>query len=277
MTKMMGAICGDILGSSFEANNIKHIPTLEEISSRRCRFTDDTIMTCAAAHGMVNALHRLPENWKLDKESEDIICREIQKSLIEFGEKYPFAGYGFGFEEWLFAKYRRPYNSWGNGSAMRVSYAGWIARNFEEAMFWAKCSAQITHNHEEGIKGAQVVAACIYFLRMGKNKDFIRKFVSEYYNVNFSLNDIRDSYGFEVSCQGSVPQAIVAFLEGSSFQEVIFLAISIGGDSDTIAAIAGSLAEVIYDIPEDCMKIVNNVLDEYLKGIIRNVVDELRK
>lgn len=139
----------------------------------------------------------------------------------------------------------------------------------------AKYSAQVSHNHPEGIKGAQVVSACIYLLRIGKDKDFIRKFVSEYYNINFTLADIRESYMFDVSCQGSVPQAIVAFLEGDSFEEVISLAISIGGDSDTIAAIAGSIAEVIYPIPESVLEIAYNALDEFLTSAVNEVVSKI--
>ena len=141
----------------------------------------------------------------------------------------------------------------------------------------AKCSAQVTHNHKEGIKGAQIIAACIYLLRIGKNKDFIKEFVSRYYNINFRLNDIRDSYVFDVSCQGSVPQAVVAFLEGDSYESVIALANSIGGDSDTIAAIAGSLAEVIYPIPEKILKIAEQTLDGYLKETINDVVSVIEK
>lgn len=277
MTKMFGAICGDILGSSFEMSNIKYVPTFEEIALRQSRFTDDTVMTCAVAQGIYKALNILPEEYSIDRNSEKIICGEIEKSLVTFGKKYPNAGYGYNFHQWIIHEKRKPYNSWGNGSAMRVSYAGWIAKSFEEAIFLAKCSAQVTHNHKEGIKGAQIIAACIYLLRIGKNKDFIKEFVSRYYNINFRLNDIRDSYVFDVSCQGSVPQAVVAFLEGDSYESVIALAISIGGDSDTIAAIAGSLAEVIYPIPEKILKIVEQTLDGYLKETINDVVSVIEK
>lgn len=264
MAKLLGAVCGDILGSSFEIKNIKTIPAFEEIIARRCVFTDDTVMTCAVAKGIDSALNILPENWSIGEEAEKIICEEIEKTLVEFGTKYPRAGYGGSFKAWLRNPDRKPYNSWGNGSAMRVSYAGWIGKTFEQAIFLAKCSAVVTHNHPEGVKGAQIVAACIYLLRIGKTKEFVRDFVSKYYDISFTLDEIREGYIFDVSCQGSVPQAIVAFLEGNSFEEVISLAISIGGDSDTIAAISGSIAEVIYPIPDKYLDVVYNALDEYL-------------
>lgn len=268
-TKMMGAACGDILGSWYEANNIKHIPAFEEIASRPCRFTDDTVMTCAVAQGIRNAFRVLPADWTINQETEAILTEKIGESMAEWGNDYPDAGYGYNFYQWLLDdKNRRPYNSWGNGSAMRASYAGWVARTLEEALFLAKCSAQVTHNHEEGIKGAQVVAACIYHLRKGATKPEIQEFVSQYYDIGFSLADIRGSYVFDVSCQGSVPQAIRAFLEGNSFEEVMELAISIGGDSDTIAAISGSLAEVIYPIPDKILDIANDALDEVQKQVL---------
>ncbi len=275
MTKMLGAICGDILGSSYEVSNIKHIPTFEEILSRPRRFTDDTVMTCAVAYGIADAFNILSEKWIIDDETEEILCGKIQDSLVKFGKKYPDAGYGYRFFQWIFSEKREPYNSWGNGSAMRASYAGWIADSFEKAIFLAYCSARVTHNHHEGIKGAQIVAACIYLLRIGKDKAYIKEFVSKYYDIDFMLDDIRSSYAFDVSCQGSVPQAIKAFLEGNSFEEVIELAISIGGDSDTIAAISGSIAEVIYPIPEKILKIADDALDDYLKGIIDEITNKI--
>lgn len=272
----MGAICGDILGSSYEWNNIKYCPTIEEISLRKNIFTDDTVMTCAVAKGISEALNILPTDWTPDENTEKIICDKIQESMVLFGKKYPRAGYGFNFYSWLTnERSRHPYNSWGNGSAMRVSYAGWIGKSFQETIALAKYSAQVSHNHPQGIKGAQIVAACIYLLRIGKDKAFIREFVSEYYNIGFTLDDIRESYAFDVSCQGSVPQAIVAFLEGNSFEEVISLAISIGGDSDTIAAIAGSIAEVIYPIPESVLEIAYSALDEFLTSTVNEVAAKI--
>lgn len=273
MTKMLGAICGDVLGSSYEWDNIKHCPTIEEISLRTSFFTDDTVMTCAVAKGLYDSIVELGEPLELSEIEEHLICKNIENELITFGKKYPDAGYGECFYDWVMLEIRKPYNSWGNGSAMRVSYAGWISKSLKETLFLSKCTAKVTHNHPYGIKGAQIVAVCIYLLRQGASKDYIREFVSKYYDMNFTLDEIRNVYEYDVSCQGSVPQAIMAFLEGSSFGEVISLAISIGGDSDTIAAIAGSIAEVIYPIPERCLKIVDDVLDDYLKAVIAEITE----
>lgn len=273
MAKMMGAICGDILGSTYEWKNIKYCPTLNELISRDNFFTDDTVMTCAVAKALYDSFNELDRPLELNEKEEKLICKHIEDELITFGRKYPDSGYGETFYDWIMFEIRKPYNSWGNGSAMRVSYAGWASKNLKEALFLAKCTAEVTHNHPYGIKGAQIVAACIYFLRQGASKAFIRDFASKYYDMNFTLDEIRYLYEYDVSCQGSVPQAIMAFLEGNSFEEVISLAISIGGDSDTIAAIAGSIAEVIYPIPENILGIANNTLDDYLKETINIVVN----
>lgn len=277
MTKMMGAICGDILGSTYEWCNIKYCPTLKELLLRENFFTDDTVMTCAVAKALYDSFNELDRPLELNEKEEKLICKHIEDELINFGRKYPESGYGETFYDWIMLETRKPYNSWGNGSAMRVAYAGWISETLKETLFLAKCTAEVTHNHPYGIKGAQIVAACIYFLRQGANKTFIRDFVSKYYDMNFSLDEIRCSYEYDVSCQGSVPQAIMAFLEGNSFEEVISLAISIGGDSDTIAAIAGSIAEVIYPIPEKILDIAYKSLDEYLINTITMVVELLNK
>ena len=277
MTKMMGAICGDILGSTYEWSNIKYCPTLNELLSRENFFTDDTVMTCAVAKALYDSIDELDKHLDLNEKEEKIICKHIEDELINFGRKYPDSGYGETFYDWIMLETRKPYNSWGNGSAMRVSYAGWISKTLKETLFLAKCTAEVTHNHPYGIKGAQIVAACIYFLRQGASKAFIKDFVSKYYDINYTLDEIRCSYEYDVSCQGSVPQAIMAFLEGNSFEEVIALAISIGGDSDTIAAIAGSVAEVIYPIPETILDIAYKSLDDYLTSIITTVVKLLDK
>lgn len=275
MSKMMGAICGDILGSTYEWSNIKYCPTLNELISRDNFFTDDTVMTCAVAKALYDSLNELDRPLKLNENEENLICKHIEDELINWGRKYPDSGYGETFYDWIMLETRKPYNSWGDGSAMRASYAGWISKTLKETLFLAKCTAEVTHNHPYGIKGAQIVAACIYFLRLGASKAFIRDFASKYYDMNFGLDEIRYSYEYDVSCQGSVPQAIMAFLEGSSFEKVISLAISIGGDSDTIAAIAGSIAEVIYPIPENILNLANKILDEELKEVINTIVYEV--
>lgn len=271
----MGAICGDVLGSTYEWNNVKYCPTIEEFSFRNNFFTDDTVMTCAVAKALYDSINELKRPLELKKEEEFLICKKIEDELISFGKKYPDSGFGETFYDWIMLEVRKPYNSWGNGAAMRVSYAGWVSKSLKETIFLSKCTAKVTHNHPYGIKGAQIVAVCIYLLRQGASKDYLREFVSKYYDMNFTLDGIRNEYEYDVSCQGSVPQAIMAFFEGNTFEEVISLAISIGGDSDTIAAIAGSIAEVIYPIPEEILGIAYNSLDDYLINTIKTVVNLL--
>ena len=265
---MLGAICGDVLGSTYEWQNVKYCPSIDELLSRASHFTDDSVMTIAVALGIADVINTLPDYWINDDLCKERITTSVQTRLVEFGKLYPCAGYGERFVFWLFNKNRKPYNSWGNGSAMRVSAAGWAAKSLDEALCFAECTATVTHNHPEGIKGAQVVAGVIFLLRRGKTKADIAEFVRKYYNIDFTLDEIREQYEFDVSCQGSVPQSIKAFLEGNSFEEVISLAISIGGDSDTIAAIAGSMAEVIYAIPEEQLKFVKGKLDTPLLDCI---------
>lgn len=261
---MLGAIVDDIAGSLYEHNNIKYCIESDEMLSEHCRFTDDTVMTCAVADGIVKGLMQLPNYWLNTVNYEEILCNEIVSSMQLFGKKYLNAGYGFNFLKWILSSNPKPYNSFGNGSAMRVSYVGWIARSLEEAEILAELSAKVTHNHPDGIKGAIVVAGSIYKLLHNGNKEDIRKYAESFYNIDFSLDQIRTDYSFDVSCQGSVPQAIVAFLEGTSFSDVISKAISIGGDSDTIAAIAGSLAETMYQIPTDLYQKAIYKLDDFL-------------
>jgi ADP-ribosylglycohydrolase len=270
-TAMLGAACGDIAGSEYEFNNIKEKP--EKLITEASRFTDDTVMTCAVAEGLRHGLSVLSKNWMDSREAEALIFRSVQESMLKYGRKYPDAGYGANFTEWLLSDDPQPYGSFGNGSAMRASYAGWIATSLEEAEKLAEISAKVTHDHSEGIKGAKAVAGCIYLLKSGKNKAMVRKYASQYYELDFSLDDIRDYYYFDVTCKGSVPEAIVAFLEGEDFADVIALAISIGGDSDTIAAIAGSLAETIYPIPQEMRSDAIDKMDAPLLSAISDAID----
>ena len=234
---MIGAIIGDIVGSVYERNPIK---TKEfELFKDGCRFTDDTVMTCAVCYAVREYKARPNVN----------VIGLFQKRMVELGQKYPDAGYGGKFRQWLENPYRRPYNSFGNGSAMRVSACGMLADSLEEAHKLAVYSAEVTHNHPEGIKGAVAVAEGIFLARQKKTKDEIREHLSQYYDLNFTLDDIRPEYAFDVTCQGSVPQAIACFLEAGSFEDAVRNAVSLGGDSDTQAAIAGSLAEPYFGIP----------------------------
>lgn len=232
---LLGAAIGDIAGSRFELNNYRR--TDFDFITADCGFTDDTVCTVAVAE------------WALTNFTADLV--PIMKKWCN---KYPNAGYGGTFYHWIkFNADPKPYNSWCNGSAMRVSPVGWLCNDIESVLEYAKKSAEITHNHPEGIKGAQATAAAIYFARIGKTKSFIKDFIEQnfHYNLNQTCDEIRPTYRFDVSCQGTVPQAIVAFLESNDFEHAIRLAISLGGDSDTLAAITGSIAEAFYkEIPE---------------------------
>lgn len=272
-TAMMGAVCGDVAGSVYEWHNIRHKPDTERLIQPNARFTDDTVMTCAVAEGIRTGLSQVSDYWLKDPVAEAILLASIQSEMQRYGRKFPNAGYGGAFRRWVAASNPQPYNSWGNGSAMRVSYAGWVARSLEEAEKLGEISAKVTHNHPEGIKGAVVVAGCIFHLRNGATKRDIYQYASGFYNLNFTLDEIRETYSFDVSCAGSVPQAIRAFLEGENFSDVIASAISIGGDSDTIAAIAGSIAEVIYPIPQGLRGRVIDRMDKYLLNTIVQAVD----
>ena len=270
---MMGAACGDVAGSVYEHHNIKYKPDAQRLIQPHARFTDDTVMTCAVAEGIRLGLSRLPRKWMDAPEAEGVLYESIRDSVLRYGNLYPNAGYGGSFRRWLASGDPQPYNSWGNGSAMRASYAGWAAQSLEEAEKLAEISASVTHNHPEGIKGAVAVAGSIFKLREGAGKEGVRAYASRFYNLDFTLDEIRAAYGFDVSCAGSVPQAIKAFLEGESFADVLSCAISIGGDSDTIAAIAGSIAEVIYPIPQGLRGRVIDRMDKFLLNTIVEAVD----
>ncbi len=250
---MFGAIIGDIVGSVYEFNNIKtkDFPLWKKNS----HFTDDTVMTCAVCAAL--------REYKRDK-SKDVHTLLINY-MREIGREYPDCGYGARFEKWLMSEEIKPYNSYGNGSAMRVSPAAWLADSLSEAKELAVYSAEVTHNHAEGIKGAVAVSEAIYMARQNCTKEQIRKHLSHYYDLEFTLDQIRPTYQFDETCQGSVPQAINAFLEGADFEDVIRNAISIGGDSDTIAAIAGSIAEGFYGVPARLKARALNILDPLLK------------
>lgn len=245
---MLGALVGDISGSRFEWNNIK---TKEfELLTHYCHPTDDSNMTLAVAQAI------LQSNGNLK-----LLAEKAVSSMRELGRKYP-RGYGGHFKQWIYSDDPKPYNSWGNGSAMRVSPCAWAASSMEEALKMSDVVTEVTHNHPEGMKGARAVTAAIFMARQGASILEIRDHIHEtYYPLDFTLEQIRPTYSFDVSCQGSVPQAIEAFLESTSFEDTIRNAISIGGDSDTIAAIAGSIAEAYYGIPSDLRKHALTFLD----------------
>lgn len=247
---MIGAIIGDIVGSRFEWHNIK---TKEfELFHRRCRPTDDSVMTLAVAQAI------------LDSEGDPAsLSQNAVRHMQALGRRYPDAGYGGRFRKWLRAENPQPYNSYGNGSAMRASPCGFAAKTLEEAVAMADAVTRVTHNHPEGMKGAEAVAAAIFLARSGKSMAVIRAHIEQnYYPLGFTLDEIRPSYTFDVSCQGSVPQALEAFFESESFEGAIRNAISIGGDSDTIAAITGGIAEAYYGVPEELRDMAISYLDD---------------
>lgn len=253
---MIGAIIGDIAGSRFEHHNIKTKDF--ELLMRDCHFTDDTVMSLAVCEALMSC-----KSNHSDLSEQTIACMQ------EIGNKYPHAGYGGSFRHWLRTKNPQPYNSWGNGSAMRVSGCGYAAESIEEAIQFSRMVTDVTHNHPEGIKGAEATAVAVYLARTGKNILEIRDYINKhYYPINFTLDSIRDDYTFDVSCQGSVPQALEAFFESRSFEDAIRNAISIGGDSDTIAAITGSIAEAYYGVPTSIRKHALTFLDERLLNIL---------
>ena len=257
---MLGTIAGDIIGSPYEHHNIKSKEF--RLFRIRSRFTDDTAMTVAVAEALLDA----KASGALDDEAavKDLLI----DSIHSWGQRYPNAGYGGTFRHWLEYGLREPYGSYGNGSAMRVSPAGWIADDMETVRKVARWTAEVTHDHPEGIKGAEAVAAAIFMARKGASKEEIKEYVvSEFgYDLDRTCDEIRPAYTFDVSCQGSVPETIIAFLEGEDFEDVIRNAVSLGGDSDTIAAMAGSIAEAYYGVPENikdgCMaKLTDDIIE----------------
>ena len=220
---------------------------------RNCEFTDDTVMTIAVAEGLMNG--GTPEDYI--------------KAMKRLGRMYPNAGYGGHFRSWLFTDDCMPYNSWGNGSAMRVSPAGWFFDTLEMTENAAEVSAAVTHNHPEGIKGAKATAAAIFLARNNKSKEEIKSYIENKYGYDLSrtLDEIRQTYEFDVSCMGTVPEAIIAFLESEDFEDAIRNAISLGGDSDTLAAITGSIAEAAYGVPDEIRMKAISLLDLHLMEV----------
>jgi ADP-ribosylglycohydrolase len=250
---IIGAIAGDIIGSVYEWHNVK---TLDfDLFCDDSKFTDDSVLTMATMYALLD------------------IKRCYGESYLSFGKKYPGRGYGQSFNRWPHSKNPEPYYSWGNGSAMRVSPVGWYGNSIEEVLTEAQGSAEVTHNHPEGIKGAQATASAVYMARIGYRKDEIKYFIMNAfgYDLNRKIEDIRPEYKYDVSCQGSVPEAIIAFLESTDFENAIRLAISIGGDSDTIACITGGIAEAFYKtIPDYIIENTIKLLPDELVKIIED-------
>ena len=257
---MYGVILGDSIGAPYEFHGIK--TTKFKLFSNLTHFTDDTVMTIAVCEGLLNA--GLHSDRKIIEENLTVSCQK-------WGRKYPDAGYGGRFRKWLKEEDPKPYNSWGNGSAMRVASIGWLYEDLGRTREVARWSAEITHNHPEGIKGAESTAAAIWMARNGRTKKEIKDYIEEKYGYDLSrtCDEIRETYQYEVSCQKSVPESIIAFLEGKDFEDTVRLAISFAGDADTQACIAGSIAEAYYGIPEWIMKKGRDLITPDMKEVIK--------
>ena len=259
---MLGSIIGDTAGSVYEFNNIKIIDF--PLFSAKSNYTDDSIMSMAVA------------DWLLKDPAHGMDT--LEASFLSFAKKYPcpMGGYGGMFFRWLFRRdgKREPYNSWGNGSAMRASATGWMFDTLEETERVAGLSAAITHNHPEGIKGAQSTAAAIFMARNGSSKEEIRSYIAEKYgyDLNRTCDEIRPVYGWDGSCQGTVPEAMAAFFDSTDFESSIRLAVSLGGDSDTLACITGGIAEAFYnDIPDNIALEIWKLIPDDFKAILKEM------
>ena len=260
---MLGAIIGDIVGSRFECTPAK-TKDFQLFTEDSC-LTDDSMMTLAVGCACTRS----------DLSDEADFKSRVIYHMRKIGREYPFAGYGQHFFRWLKNESMGPYNSFGNGSAMRVCPVAWSAQSLAEAERLAKWSAEVTHNHPEGIRGAQAVSAAVYLARVGKSKDEIRDYIEKnYYSLDFTLDQIRPAYRFDVTCQGSVPQAIRCFLEAADFEDAIRNAVSLGGDADTQAAMAGAIAEAFWGIPpllkEEAFRRFSRKLRNYYDMICAN-------
>ncbi len=243
---LIGAVAGDIIGSSYEGSGVK--TSNFALFTPFSRFTDDTVLTLAVADCILNE-------------------KDFAKTIQEYGRKYPRRGYGGYFKQWLKSDNPVPYGSFGNGSGMRVSAVGAAYNTLDEVLAVAKQSAEVTHNHPEGIKGAQAIAAAVFLAKTGSSKPQIKEYISTTfdYNLNRSITDIRPSYVFDVTCQGSVPEAIIAFLDSTDYESAIRLGISLGGDSDTIACMAGAIAATFYNqIPDHILQFAHKQLPNEL-------------
>lgn len=266
---MYGAILGDMIGSPYEfdmGNKSKEFPLFSEIST----YTDDTVMTLAVAEVF------LDNDLLMD---EAIIRQRLIESMHKYGKLFPDAGYGGRFAMWLFLEGDEPYNSWGNGSAMRVSSVAWLFNDLEMVRHMARLSAAVTHNHPEGIKGAEATASAIFLARTGKSKAEIKAYVEETfgYDLSRTCDEIRPNYHHVESCQETVPEAITAFLEGKSFEDVIRTAVSLGGDCDTLTCIAGSIAEAFYGVSEELKQECHNRLPEQLLKVLSRFEERRNK
>lgn len=257
---MYGAILGDIIGSLFEFDRGDKTKDFK-LFSRRSHFTDDSVMTLAVCEALL-------------KVGQDATVKEIEDTVISsmqsWGRRYPHEGYGGYFRRWLTARHPEPYNSFGNGSAMRVSAAGWLYDSLEKTRVVAKATANVTHNHPEGIKGAEATASAIFMARNGSSKEEIKKYIENefHYDLNRTLDEIRPSFHMDETCQKTVPEAIIAFLEARDFEDAIRNAVSLGGDTDTLGAITGSIAEAYFGISETLIFKCRNRINKDMRDVV---------
>ncbi len=260
---MYGAILGDIIGSPFEFDRGDKTKDFE-LFTKGCSFTDDSVMTIAVGEALLEV-------------GPDATVKEIEEAVAcimqDWGSRYPYAGYGGKFSRWLREYRPKPYGSYGNGSAMRVSAAGWLYDSLERTREVARATANVTHNHPEGLKGAEATASAIYMARNGSSKDEIKAYVEQefHYDLDRTLDQIRPGYHMDETCQKTVPEAIIAFLESEDFEDAIRNAVSLGGDTDTLGAITGSIAEAFYGIPAVLIAECRNRID---KGLMIDILDE---
>ena len=266
---MYGAILGDIIGSPFEFDRGDKTKDFK-LFSRRSHFTDDSVMTLAVCEALL-------------KVGQDAAVKEIEDAVItsmqSWGRRYPHEGYGGYFRRWLTARHPEPYNSFGNGSAMRVSAAGWLYDSLEKTRVVAKATANVTHNHPEGIKGAEATASAIFMARNGSSKEEIKKYIENefHYDLNRTLDEIRPSFHMDETCQKTVPEAIIAFLEARDFEDAIRNAVSLGGDTDTLGAITGSIAEAYFGISETLISECRNRINKDMRDVVDTFYSLVRK
>ena len=260
---MYGAILGDIIGSPFEFDRGDKTKNFD-LFSEGCDFTDDSVMTIAVGEALL-----VVGSEATVKEIEDAVASNMQ----DWGKRYPHAGYGGSFRHWLKENNPKPYGSYGNGSAMRVSAAGWLYDSIERTREVARATANVTHNHPEGIKGAEATASAIYMARKESSKEEIKEYIERefHYNLDRTLDEIRPGYHMDETCQRTVPEAIIAFLESQDFEDAIRNAVSLGGDTDTLGAITGSIAEAFYGISDVLIAECRSRLDE---GLMMDILDE---
>lgn len=255
---VLGAVIGDVAGSIYEFSSMKSKDF--QFWGEHHRITDDSVLSCI--------IYKVLSDYKRGVISKENLNSELIKTVKTEAKKYPSAGYGGGFLHWLYSDDDKPYNSYGNGSAMRCSAAGILAGSEEEAIWLAEETARITHNHPEGIKGAVATALAIYLALHGASKEEIRNKCSQYYNIPTDVDTLRENYVLNCICQATVPEAIICFLDSTNFEDAIRNAVSLGGDSDTLGAIAGSIAGAYYGIPADMQKKAIDKLDKNLRQML---------